>query len=68
MFKRIQYAEWQEILPVLAFIISFLLFLLIVIRAVRMRKDKARKMAELPLSNERTKTDKPEDEHKSRKG
>lgn len=55
MFKRIQYAEWQDILPILAFCISFLLFLLIVIRALRMRKDRAKEMAELPLSEE-TKT------------
>ncbi|MGE9291892.1 MAG: hypothetical protein ACQKBT_12910 [Puniceicoccales bacterium] len=64
MFKRIQYAEWQEILPILAFCISFLLFLLIVIRAIRMRKDKASKMANLPLSEEKNKSDSSDNERK----
>jgi len=59
MFKRIQYAEWSDILPILAFCISFLLFLLILIRALRMRKDKAQKMANLPLSEETDKTESP---------
>ncbi|MEM0967224.1 MAG: hypothetical protein AAGJ81_13850 [Verrucomicrobiota bacterium] len=60
MFKRIQYAEWQEILPILAFLISFLLFLVIVLRAVRMRKEKAEVMANLPLEEE-TKITEPKD-------
>jgi len=62
MFKRIQYAEWSDILPILAFCISFLLFLLIVIRAVRMRKSKADEMAHLPLAEETEKPDRPNHE------
>ncbi len=68
MFKRIQYAEWQDILPILAFCISFLLFLLIVIRAIRMRKERAEKMANLPLAEE-TKTENSKNhERRSEKG
>lgn len=65
MFKRIQYAEWQEILPILAFCISFLLFLLIIIRAIRMRKERAEKMANLPLAEETKTQDSPDHERKS---
>ncbi|MBC2602022.1 hypothetical protein [Puniceicoccus vermicola] len=64
MFHRIQYAEWQQILPILAFCISFLLFLLIVVRAIRMRKDKASEMANLPLSAEKEKSDSSDNERK----
>jgi len=62
MFKRIQYAEWSEILPILAFCISFLLFLLIVIRAIRMKKSKAKEMANLPLADENKQSDRPNHE------
>jgi hypothetical protein len=66
MFKRIQYAEWQEILPVLAFAISFLLFLLIVIRALRMRKERAERLSRLPLDPGEKHTPAPGHEHDER--
>lgn len=61
MFKRLQYAEWQDILPILAFLISFLLFLLIIIRALRMRRERAEKMANLPLASEENRATKSTD-------
>lgn len=67
MFKRIQYAEWHEILPILAFLISFLFFLLIVVRAVQMKKTKARELAELPLTSEKEKSDLPSHERENEK-
>ncbi len=68
MFKRIQYAEWQEILPVLAFCISFLLFLLIVVRALRMRKERARRMANLPLDDDTQPKPENPDRHERKPG
>jgi len=54
MFKRLNLPEWQDILAILAFAATFLLFLVIVIRAIRMRRDKVRHMANLPLENDET--------------
>jgi len=52
MFKRVLYEDWQQIIPIIAFILTFAVFIVFVIRAIRMRKDDAGHMASLPLEND----------------
>lgn len=49
MFQRIVVDEWVHWMPVLAFIIFFLVFLWVSWRAVRMKKPERRRLAALPL-------------------
>jgi hypothetical protein len=49
MFKRIAYEEWHTAVPIIAFILTFGVFLFFVVRAIRLRRDEADRMASLPL-------------------
>lgn len=49
MFKRIVYEEWMEVLPVIAFVLTFAVFTGAVLRALRMHKCEADRMAHLPV-------------------
>ena len=51
MWDRIQYADWADIVPYLAFFLTFGVFLIIAVRALFMRREKAQEMAELPLQD-----------------
>lgn len=52
MWKRIIYAEWAEIVPYLAFFLTFGVFLILSIRALTMRKQQATRLAHLPLEDQ----------------
>ena len=52
MFKRITYDEWQEMVPLVAFLLTFGVFLFFLIRAIRMRKSDAEYMSKLPLQQD----------------
>ena len=52
MFKRLNFDLWQDVLPVLAFIVTFVVFLLVLARAIRMSHDQAEHLAHLPLDPE----------------
>lgn len=49
MFKRLAYESWIEWIPIVAFALTFGLFCIFVVRALRMRKGDIDHMAELPL-------------------
>lgn len=51
MFKRLSYEEWQAMIPIIAFLITFAGFLIFTIRAVMMRRSNADRLAELPLED-----------------
>lgn len=49
MFKRILYEEWQQAVPIIAFLLTFSVFLFFVVRAFRLQGEEAQRMASLPL-------------------
>jgi len=49
MFKRISYEEWHAMVPVIAFILTFGVFVFFVVRALRLRREEVNHMASLPL-------------------
>ena len=49
LFKRISYDEWTEVVPIVAFILTFAVFVFFVVRAIRLHRDEAGRMAALPL-------------------
>lgn len=56
MFKRISYEEWHAIVPVIAFILTFGVFVFFVVRALRLRREEVNHMASLPLDLDDSKT------------
>lgn len=55
MFKRVIVEDWANIVPMIAFGILFVVFLATSLRAIRLRPEERKRMAELPLSdNERS--------------
>lgn len=49
MFKRIAYEEWHTAVPIIAFVLTFGVFIFFVVRAIRLRGDEVDRMASLPL-------------------
>ena len=41
MFKRILYEDWQRSVPIIAFILTFGVFIFFVVRAIRLHRDEA---------------------------
>lgn len=54
MFKRVLYEQWTDIVPIVAFVLTFTVFLVFTIRAFLMKKDRADAMAHLPISDPET--------------
>ena len=52
MFKRLSLEEWQSLLTMVAFFLTFAAFLYFSIRALKMKKEKRDHMANLPLEEE----------------
>jgi len=52
MFKRLSIEEWQSLLTMVAFFLTFAAFLYFTFRALRMKKDQRDHMANLPLEEE----------------
>jgi heme/copper-type cytochrome/quinol oxidase subunit 1 len=52
MFKRLVYEEWHQVLPVLSFILTFIVFAVLFVRALLMRRDRAQHLALLPLETQ----------------
>ncbi len=57
MFKRITYEEWTSIVPIIGFLLTFGVFLIIVVRAMFMKKKKRDHLANLPLEGEQPLSD-----------
>lgn len=49
MFKRVIVEEWTTWAPYVGFWVTFIVFLVLSVRAIRMKKDKVDHMANLPL-------------------
>ena len=49
MFKRVFHEDWTTIVPIIAFIITFTFFVVVMVRAARMKKAKQDHLASLPL-------------------
>ena len=54
MFKRIILEDWQTVVPYLCFALIGGAFLLIVIRAIRMKKNDVDHLSNLPLQDDKT--------------
>ena len=52
MFKRLVFENWVDILPIVGFVVTVAVFILVVIRTVRMKQDRVEHMANLPLDRE----------------
>lgn len=52
MFKRIFHEEWTSVVPIIAFAITFIFFIVMIVRAVRMRKAKRDHLSSLPLEDD----------------
>ena len=61
MFKRVFVEEWAQNIPIIAFFIFAIVFVLVSIRAMRLDKREREHLANLPLdkSTEKTSTHKP---------
>ncbi len=51
MYKRIIYEHWHEIVPLVAFVTTVLVFGVMTLRGMLLRKDKAETMSHLPLDD-----------------
>jgi hypothetical protein len=51
MFKRIFHEEWTTTVPIIAFILTFSIFLIIFVRAIRMKKNTRDYLSRLPLQD-----------------
>ncbi len=51
MFKRIFYENWHALVPIVAFILTFGVFLFYVVRALRMRRPEAERLSRIPLED-----------------
>lgn len=51
MFKRIILEDWANIVPMIAFGVLFLVFLVTTLRAIRLKPADRERMAKLPLSD-----------------
>jgi hypothetical protein len=49
MYKRIIYENWHLVVPVISFATTVLVFGIMTLRGMLMRKDKAEHMSRLPL-------------------
>ena len=54
MFKRLSYDEWQAMIPMIAFMITFMGFLIFTIRALFMKRQQAVQLSHLPLDETQT--------------
>ena len=51
MFKRIILEDWANLVPMIAFGVLFLVFLVTTLRAIRLKPAERERMARLPLSD-----------------
>lgn len=52
MFKRLIYENWASIIPIIAFILTFGVFIVMTLRAFLLKKDFIHHMGSLPLEDE----------------
>lgn len=49
MFHRITYEDWASIVPIVAFVVTFAVFLTATIRALRIKPEERDRLASLPV-------------------
>ncbi len=54
MISRLQFEAWHAVIPLIAFVLTFAAFIYLVVRAVRMKREKIKHLSELPLEEEET--------------
>ena len=52
IWSRVQYENWHYVLTLLAFAIFFSVFVTIVVRTIRMKKDTLKHLSKLPLESD----------------
>ena len=52
MFKRVTFVEWQDLITLVVFFITFAAFVYFSWRAIRMKRHEREHMARLPLEDE----------------
>ena len=50
MFKRLIYEDWLSLIPIASFFLTFGVFVFFFVRALRLEKKEANRLAHLPLS------------------
>ena len=63
IWSRVHYENWHYVLTVLAFAVFFTIFVTVVVRTLRIKKDKLDHLSNLPLENDES----PVDDHESNK-
>ncbi|MDB2673387.1 hypothetical protein N9Y81_00385 [Akkermansiaceae bacterium] len=56
MYKRIFHEEWAAIVPIIAFLITFTFFIVMMVKAARMKKSRQDELASLPLEDDQVST------------
>jgi hypothetical protein len=51
MFKRVIYQEWANIVPIISFVLTFAVFAIATVRALRTPKDRREELARMPLDS-----------------
>jgi len=49
MYKRVIYENWHVIVPIVSFVTTVTVFGIMTLRGMLLRKDKAKRMSNLPL-------------------
>ena len=53
MFYQVEFANWSALVTVIAFAVSFCVFVTVVVGAIRCSKDKVNHLANMPLQKEK---------------
>ena len=51
MFKRIFHEDWTNVVPIIGFAITAIFFLVVTVRAIRMKKEVREHLSHLPLED-----------------
>lgn len=51
MFKDHTFPDWATLIGIASFLVAFLVFVVIIVRAIRMPRSEVRRMSELPLDD-----------------
>jgi len=52
MFKRILHDDWTSVVPIIAFVLTFTFFVVIIVRSMRMKKSERERLSSLPLDDD----------------
>jgi hypothetical protein len=52
MFQRVIHQDWAAIIPIISFIVTAGVFILVTVRALRLPKSRRERIARLPLENQ----------------